>query len=72
MVSDDEDRIRWVLHECAEIPVHADDGELAGIAVAVHLEEALGLTLSSDLLHHDHLVPAAALECTVRRLLGAR
>jgi len=57
-----------VLRECAEIPLERDP-ELAALAVAVHLEEALGLRVPPALLDHDHLVPAAARERTVRRLL---
>ena len=64
-----ESRIDRVLRECAEIPVDAEDAELAAIAIAVHLEEALGLTVPAELLHHVHLVPPAALEGTLRRLL---
>ena len=70
MLSDDEPRIGRVLRECAEIPVDADDGELAAIAIAVHVEEALQLTLPPDLLDHAHLFPPAALERTLRQLLG--
>ncbi len=72
MSNHDGTRIDWVLRECAEIPVAADDAELAAIAVAVHLEESLGLTLPPDLLDHDHLVPPGALERTVRQWSGGR
>lgn len=65
-----ETRIDRVLRECAEIPIDAEDGELAAIAIAVHLEEALELIVPSELLDHDHLVPSASLERTLRQLLG--
>ena len=65
-----ETRIHWVLRECAEIPIDIEDAELAAIAIAVHLEEALELTVPPELLDHDHLVPPAALEGTLRQLLG--
>lgn len=67
-MNDDVTRIDSVLRECAEIPVDADDAELAAIAIAIHVEEALEVTVSADLLDHDHLVPPAALERTVRQL----
>ncbi len=70
--SADRARIDWLLRECAEIPVDPVDPELTAIAIAVHVETALGLTLPPELLDHDHLVPPAALERTVRQLWGAR
>lgn len=70
-MKDDAARIAQVLHECGEVPV-ADDAELAAIAIAVHLEEALELIVPPALLDHDHLVPRAALERTVRHLLRGR
>lgn len=64
-------RIDQVLDECADVPVGTDDPELAAIAVAMHLEESLGRTVPADVLDHEHLVPARALERTVRnRLVG--
>lgn len=65
-----DDPLDELLRECAAIPVDPDDGELAALAVAVHLEEALGLVVPAELLTHHHLVPQVALERTVRRLLG--
>lgn len=59
-----------LLRECAAIPLDPDDGELAALAVAVHLEEALGLVVPGELLTRDHLVPPDALERTVRQLLA--
>ena len=72
MLNDDMSRIDWVLRECAEIPVDTTDPELAAIAIAVHVEEALELTVPPDLLDHEHLLPPAALERTLRHLLGGR
>ena len=70
MMNDDLSPTDWVLRECAEIPVDADDAELTAIAIAIHVEESLELTLPPDLLDHDHLVSPAARERTVRQLLG--
>ena len=70
MLSPDAARIDQVLAECAQIPVDTEDPELAAIAVAIHLEESLGLTVPGELLDHEHLVPSAALEHTVRHRLG--
>lgn len=69
MLSDDA-RVSHVLRECAGIPVDVDDAELAAIAIAIHLEEALDLTVPSHLIDHDHLARPDALERTVRRLVG--
>lgn len=63
-------RIDWIVRECAEVPIDADDAELAAIAVAVHVEEALALTVPPELLDHAHLVPPDALRGTLRQLLG--
>ncbi|MGN0065021.1 MAG: hypothetical protein ACI379_12335 [Nocardioides sp.] len=65
----DPSRVRDVLAECAEIP-HEADQDLAALAVAIHLEDALDLTLPAELLSHEHLVGADALARTVRRLTG--
>jgi hypothetical protein len=62
--------IERVLGELAEVPVEPADPELAAVALAVHIEEALGVTVPVDLLDADHLVPPAAREQTVRRLVG--
>ncbi len=46
--------------------------ELAAVAIAVHVEEALELTVPPDLLDPEHLLAPDALERTLRRLLGGR
>ncbi|WP_210438692.1 hypothetical protein [Nocardioides xinjiangensis] len=66
----DATTIDQVLGELAEVPVAPGDAELAAVAIAVHLEEALGVTVPADLLDAAHLVPPAALERTVRRLVA--
>lgn len=65
----DPERLRAVLAECAQVPCESDP-ELAALAVAVHLEDALDLVLPADLLSPEHLVGAAAVERTVRLLRG--
>lgn len=70
MLSDDSSRIDWVLRECAEIPVDSTDPELAALAVAIHVEDALELSVPPEMLNADHLLPPAALERTLRHLLG--
>ena len=69
-VRSQEHAVDELLRECAAIPLDPDDAELAAVAVAVHLEEALGLVVPAELLTHDHLVPPDALERTVRQLLA--
>lgn len=66
----DEARTLRVLRECAEIPLDETDGELAALAIAIHLEDALGLLVPEHTMDHHHLVPPAARERTVRHLLG--
>ncbi|WP_191280098.1 hypothetical protein [Nocardioides flavus (ex Wang et al. 2016)] len=66
----DASAIDRVLVELAEVPVEPGDPELAALALAVHLELALGVTVPADQLDAEHLVPPAARERTVRRLLG--
>jgi hypothetical protein len=70
MLNMDATALDRLLGELAEVPVDPDDAELAAIAIAVHLEEALGTTLPADLLDAGHLVDPAAREETVRRLAG--
>lgn len=61
----------WVLRDCGEIPVDPDDPELAAITIAIYLEEALDVTVPSDLLDFDHLGKPSERERTVRALLEA-
>lgn len=69
MLSVDATAVDRVLGELAEVPVEPGDPELAAVALAVHLELALGVTVPADLLDAAHLVPAEAREQTVRRLV---
>ncbi len=70
MLNQHATRLASVLAECAEIPLEADDAELMALAIALHLETALELTLPREVLDHEHLVPPAALARTVRDLVG--
>lgn len=70
MLTVDASTIDRVLGELAEVPFELGDPELAAVALAVHLELALGVTVPAELLDAAHLVPPAAREQTVRRLAG--
>lgn len=59
-----------VLRELEAMPLDTADAELAAFAVALHIEEALELTVPPELLAAEHLVPVDARARTVRRLLG--
>ena len=60
------------LYWAQELAAQTDDPELAAVAVALHLEEALELTVPPELMAPEHLVGAEARARTVRRLLGGR
>jgi hypothetical protein len=47
-----------------------DDPELTAVRVAVHLEDALGITIPADLLDAAHLGSPEAVSATLDRLLG--
>ena len=71
MPDEDEARVDRVVAELAEVPVDPDDAELAAIAIAVHLEEALQVVVPPDTRRDAaHLATPAARERTVRQLLG--
>lgn len=72
MLSPDAGHTESVLRECAQIPVDPVDGELAAIAIAIHVEDALEVTVPPGLLDYAHLAAPAALAPTVRQLLGDR
>lgn len=59
-----------VLRELDEMPLDTGDPELAAVAVALHLEEALEVVVPAEYLAAEHLVAADARARTVRRLLG--
>lgn len=63
-------RAERVLLELAEMPLATDDVELAAVAVALHLEEALEVIVPPELLTPEHLVAERARARTVHRLLG--
>jgi hypothetical protein len=46
------------------------DPELTAVRVAIHLEEALGVTVPADLLDATHLGTPEAVAATLDRLLG--
>ena len=60
MTHEDQTANDSLLRECAAIPVDAADGELAAIAIAVHLAEALGCVVPPDLLDHYQAAHVAA------------
>lgn len=66
------DAAEQVLRELAAMPLDSDDAELAAVAVALHLEEALGVTVPPHLLAPEHLVEHEARARTVRLLLGGQ
>ena len=72
MLNVDATVIDRLLGELDQVPVDPDDAELAAIAIAVHLEEALGASVPADLLDARHLADPAAREQTVRRIAGGR